>query len=52
VATCDPVDGVGEVMQQVPAVSYLDRVRGSESAAFGVAAGAVTADDLGSGMRA
>lgn len=45
VAACDSLDSVGKVVQQVPAVGHLDRVRGPESAAFGVAAGAVAADD-------
>ena len=46
-----PFDGVGEVVQQVPAVGDLDGERGTASSAFGVAAAAVPADHLHAGAR-
>jgi len=46
----DPVDGVGQVAEQVPAIGHLDRIRRADSGTFGVASGAVSADDLRAGM--
>jgi hypothetical protein len=48
----DPVDGVREVAEQVPAIGDLDRVRCPDAGALGVTAGAVSADDLRAGMSA
>ncbi len=45
-STDDFLDGVAEVLQQVPPVGDLDRVRCSLAGALGVAAASVAADDL------
>jgi hypothetical protein len=42
----DPLDRGGEVVQQVPPVGYLHRVRGAMCGALGVAAGTIAADHL------
>ncbi len=48
----DLLDGLHEVVPQVPAVGDLNRVRGAGPDAFGVCAGPVTADELQPGMGA
>jgi len=50
VGSRDSIDGIGEVVQQVPTIGYLDRVRRSQAGAFGLASGAVSTDDLGPRM--
>ena len=44
-----PLDGFGQVVPQMPPVSDLGRQRRARSGALGVAAAAVTADDLRAG---
>lgn len=39
-----------EVVPQVPSVGDFDRIRRSGTGSFGIGAGAVAADDLGTGM--
>lgn len=50
VAAHAPFDGRAEVLPEVETVSDLDRVRGTGAGALGVRTGAVTADDLGTGI--
>jgi hypothetical protein len=53
VSSSDSVDGVGEAVEQVPAIGNLDGVRCSDPGVIsGVASGAVSADDLGAGVGA
>lgn len=46
------IDRVGELVEQVESVGYLDRVRGAEPCAFAVASGAVSTDHLCAGVGA
>jgi hypothetical protein len=52
VSAHDLVHGVGQVVEQVPAVRHVDRVGCAVAGSVGVAAGAVAADHLGTGMGA
>jgi hypothetical protein len=51
VSTDDLLDGVAEVLEQMPAVGDLDRVRRTHAGTVGIAAPTILADDLDSGVR-
>ena len=46
----DPLQGVAQVAQQMETVGDLHGFRRAETSSFGIAAGAVTGDDLYAGM--
>jgi DNA invertase Pin-like site-specific DNA recombinase len=52
VSTHDPVDGLGEVLQQVETVSDLDRLRRTKPATFGIPARTVTTNHLSAWVSA
>lgn len=52
VAGNGPFHGIGQVMQQVPAISDLDRERRAAGGSFGVSAAPVPADHFRTGVRA
>ena len=47
----DPLDGGGQITEQMEAIGHLNRLRGSTGGAVGVDPAPITADDFRSGMR-